>query len=132
MLETLLPMAAQALGNSGGLSGLAGLIGGGGTEVDQNVSQSTSAVLLSNVNNTIGPGSAQSGPVSLPVTQTQSQTQTKPLNTSPPLSAGDMFSNDYEPGSLARSEGEPVQAGFNPVFVVVVLGVAALFLFNKG
>ena len=123
-----LPIAAQALGDLGKSGALSGLLGGG-TEVDQNVSQSTSAVLLSNVNNTIGPGTSQSGAITTPISQ--SQTQSKPLSTSPPVTYGDTFANDYQPGSFASGEGEqPVQAGFNPVLVVAVLAVGAFLLMS--
>lgn len=138
---TIGSMLAGLGGGGGGggfgalLGGVSGLLGGGKTEVNQNVSQTASLVGVTSVNNTVGKGSAQSGNQTPDVTQTATASSTA-ASPQPVYSA--TTGADYSAGSFAALDATaaapaaPQLAGFNPVFVIGGLALAAwLFLKEK-
>lgn len=131
MIEWL-PLATQALGTLGKSGGLKGLLGGGGeTKVTQSVAQSSSNVAILSLTNTVGPGSSLGG--SLPAINSNpvaTSTATTPASPSPVF--GQTFGPDYEPGNLAATSPEPLQAGFSPLLVMGVIGFIGYMLLSGG
>lgn len=152
MLPMLPLLASGATGGSGaaglfgGLSGLVGdgglggiiggILGGGKTEVNQSVSQSSNSVVGISLTNNVGAGDASGAGVSIPVTQSPTSSAfggNDPAPSGNPV-YGQTWGTNYQNGDISRdiaAEQSPVLAGFNPLFVVPVLGVALWFMMKE-
>lgn len=104
---------------------------GGSTEVNQSVSQTTSALAALSLSNVVGAGSANGGPLEAPITQTATATAKLPASPAPVY--GQTWGPDYSSGDLSAAQAEPIisEAGFSPVLVMAVIGFVG-FMLMKG